>query len=75
MAVSDDDADGYPTMAKYGSAQWLTDFIRNPGAARHYGAKNEMPAYPPQQLTDEDLNLLVRWLTGDYYQVVSGHQE
>lgn len=66
VAVSDDDADGYPTMAKYGSAKWLTDFIRNPGAARHYGAKNEMPAYPPQQLTDEDLNLLVRWLTHDY---------
>ncbi|APZ92045.1 cytochrome b N-terminal domain-containing protein [Fuerstiella marisgermanici] len=66
VAVSDDDADGYPTMAKYGSAKWLTDFIRNPGAPRHYGAKNEMPAYPPQQLTDEDLNLLVRWLTHDY---------
>ncbi len=65
-AISDDDADGYPTMAKYGSAEWLKDFIRNPGAARHYGAKNQMPAYPPEQLTDEDLDLLTRWLTHNY---------
>ena len=64
--VSDDDADGYPTMAKYGSKEWLVDFIRNPGAARHYGEKNRMPAYSETQLTDEELDLLVRWMTGDY---------
>ena len=41
-------------------------FIRNPGAAWHYGAKNRMPASPPEQMTDADLDLLVRWLTHDY---------
>ena len=66
IAVSDDDADGYPTLAKYGSAVWLKDFIRNPGAARHYGEKNQMPAYSPQQLRDDELDLLVRWMTHDY---------
>ena len=66
VAVSDDDADGYPTLAKYGSTAWLKDFIRNPGAARHYGEKNQMPAYSPQQLRDDELDLLVRWMTGDY---------
>lgn len=64
--VSDDDADGYPTMAKYASQDWLKDFIRNPGAARHYGEKNRMPAYGEADLTDEQLDLLVRWMTGDY---------
>ena len=64
--ISDDDADGYPTLAKYGSGAWLKDFIRNPGAARHYGDKNRMPSYSEKQLTDEDLDLLVRWMTGNY---------
>lgn len=59
-------ADGYPTLAKYGSAAWLKDFIRHPDAARHYGAKNEMVVYSPEKLTEENLDLLVRWLTHDY---------
>ena len=53
-------------MAGYGSAAWLRDFIRHPDAMRHYGSKNRMPAYSPEQLTDTDLELLVRWMTGDY---------
>lgn len=63
---SDEGASGYPTMAKYGSAAWLKDFIRNPGAARHYGAKNQMTASTPEKLTETDLDLLVRWMTGDH---------
>jgi len=63
---SDEAASGYPTMAKYGSAAWLKDFIRHPGAARHYGAKNQMTASTPEKLSDQDLDLLVRWMTGDY---------
>ena len=63
---SDEGASGYPTMAKYGSASGLKDFIRNPGAARHYGGKNQMTASTPEKLTDTDLDLLVRWMTGDH---------
>jgi ubiquinol-cytochrome c reductase cytochrome b subunit len=63
---SDEGASGYPTMAKYGSAAWLKDFIRNPGAARHYGAKNQMTSSTPEKLTETDLDLLVRWMTGDH---------
>ena len=66
MEPDDSDASGYPTMAKYGSAAWLKDFIRHPDAARHYGAKNQMVAYSPEKLTDQDLDLLVRWMTRDY---------
>ncbi len=64
--IADEDADGYPSLAQYASQAWLKDFIRNPGAARHYGEKNRMQAYSPQQLSDEELDLLVRWMTGDY---------
>ena len=67
VAIADDDADGYPTMAKYGSAAWLKDFIRNPGAARHYGSKNAMKAYSTANISDQDLDLLVRWMTSNYY--------
>lgn len=66
MAVDSDDTGGYPTLAKYASAEWLRDFIRQPGAERHYGDRNQMPAYGPEQLGDSDLNLLVWWITGDY---------
>jgi len=66
-AQPDDSAAGtYPTLAKYGSAAWLKDFIRHPDAARHYGAKNQMVAYSPQKLSEENLILLVRWMTHDY---------
>ncbi len=66
-AKPDDSAAGsYPTLAKYGSAAWLKDFIRHPDAARHYGAKNQMIVYSPQKLSEQDLDLLVRWLTHDY---------
>jgi ubiquinol-cytochrome c reductase cytochrome b subunit len=64
--VDEASGNGYPTMAGYGSAAWLKDFIRHPDAMRHYGSKNRMPAYGPEQLTDNDLELLVRWMTGDY---------
>ncbi len=66
-ANPDDSAAGtYPTLAKYGSAAWLKDFIRHPDAARHYGTKNQMVVYSPQKLSEENLNLLVRWMTHDY---------
>ncbi|MEY3458112.1 MAG: Menaquinol-cytochrome c reductase cytochrome b subunit [Planctomycetota bacterium] len=64
--VDESTGNGYPTMAGYGSAAWLKDFIRHPDAMRHYGGKNRMPSYSPEQLSDSDLELLVRWMTKDY---------
>lgn len=66
VALADDEADGYPTMAKYASEAWLKDFIRHPDALRHYGEKNQMPAYAERKLSEEDLDLLVRWMTGNH---------
>ena len=60
-----DEGNGYPTLVNYASSEWLKSFISNPGADRHYGSKNKMPAYEGK-LTERELDLLVRWLTGDY---------
>jgi ubiquinol-cytochrome c reductase cytochrome b subunit len=63
---SDDDATGYPDLTGYGSQAWLRDFIGDPGKGQHYGAKNQMPTFKTQ-LREQQMNLLVRWMTGDYY--------
>ena len=63
--ISDDDAEGYPNLSGYGSAAWLKSFLSNPGAGQHYAGKNQMPAYA-KRMTPSELQLLVRWLTGDY---------
>ncbi|MEP3480497.1 MAG: hypothetical protein ABJZ55_14695 [Fuerstiella sp.] len=64
--VSDVDADGYPTLAKCGSAEWLKDFIGSADVARHSGEKNRMPAYSAEKLSDQELDLRVRDMTGDF---------
>ena len=64
--VAEDDESGYPNIAEYASAAWLRDFISNPGTAHHYGNKNSMPAFE-QKLLPQDIDLLVRWMTGDFY--------
>ncbi len=63
--VSEDDADGVPNISGYGSAAWLKSFLSNPGAAQHYGDKNQMPSYA-KAMTEAEMDLLVRWLVGDY---------
>ena len=63
--IGDDDADGYPNLSGYGSSAWLKSFLSNPGAGQHYGEKNQMPAYA-RRMTRVEMDLLVRWLTGDY---------
>jgi len=55
---------GYPDMAEYASAKWLKAFLKNPGSTQFYGKKNQMPAF--QDLPDDELDLLVRWLVKDY---------
>ncbi len=58
---------GYPDLAEYGSAKWLKAFISDPGSDQFYGAKNHMPAYA-DKMNAKDLDLLVRWMTGDYHE-------
>jgi len=60
------DGGGYPDLAQYASKDWLKAFLKNPGSGQFYGAKNHMPAYDGR-LLDSEMDLLIRWMTGDYY--------
>ena len=71
-ALGDDEPlseDVYPILTGYGGQQWLREIILRPEI--HYGGdgdgNNAMPAFAGQ-LTDQQVELLVRWMTGDYYQ-------
>ncbi len=55
-----------PSLEDYGSAKWLRSFITSPSAHRHYGAKNRMKSKEELDLTDRELELLVKWMTRDY---------
>ncbi len=57
---------GSPDLAGYGSAEWLKAFLKNPGSEQFYGAKNRMPSYA-EKLTADEMDVLVRWMTGDYF--------
>jgi ubiquinol-cytochrome c reductase cytochrome b subunit len=51
-----------PDLTGYGSAAWLREFIRNPGADKFYGKRNHMIAFPVEKLSDRDLNMIVEWM-------------
>lgn len=57
---------GGPDLAGYASEQWLRGIITNPGDDRYYGNRNDrMPAFG-EQLRDSEIEMLVRWLRGDW---------
>ena len=52
---------GAPTLAGYGSADWLRGLIRDPGAPAYYDAQNRMPDFG-KRLPPEDIDDLVAFL-------------
>lgn len=54
-----------PTLTSYGGDRWLREFLKNPGHEKFYGSNNVMPAFG-ERLTEKELDLLVRWMVGDY---------
>lgn len=59
--------DLFPVLTNYGGVDWLKAFIANPQA--HYAGdsgNNAMPAFA-DQLSPHELDMLARWLAGDYY--------
>jgi ubiquinol-cytochrome c reductase cytochrome b subunit len=58
-----EEAGGYPDIAGYLSPAWLRDFLTDPGHPQFYGEKNQMPGFA-SRMTPEELQLLVRWMTG-----------
>jgi quinol-cytochrome oxidoreductase complex cytochrome b subunit/mono/diheme cytochrome c family protein len=64
--------DGVPDLAGWGSKDWLKEFIANPAEDKFYGESNDrMPAFRNKAeahrnlLSDEELDLVVRWLRGE----------
>ncbi len=58
-----------PDLTGYGSTEWLTAFLNDPGHPRFYGPDNDkMPAFGKQKrLNDHDIEMLAKWLRGDWY--------
>jgi ubiquinol-cytochrome c reductase cytochrome b subunit len=57
-----------PKLFGYGSPQWITRMIQKPGAPDTYGYlenKDQMPSMA-DQLTDNDVKTIVRYLRNDY---------
>ena len=64
-----------PTLTGYGSHKWLAGMISNPSHEAYYRDTNDrMPAFAvspdPKKntLSPKDLDHLVRWLRGDWYE-------
>ena len=61
-----------PDLFAWGSTRWTTRMIKNPNAPAFYGhleAEQKMPSFG-EQLTDDDLTTLVRYLKGNYVRSV-----
>ena len=58
-----------PSLTGYSSADWLRQFLMNPGAEHNYGKRNVMPAFDSRIMSERDRETLVRWLTGDWFEL------
>jgi quinol-cytochrome oxidoreductase complex cytochrome b subunit/mono/diheme cytochrome c family protein len=57
-----------PDLFGWGSPRWIGRMIRNPNGPSFYGhleAEQKMPAFD-EQLTDDDVTTVVRYIKGDY---------
>ena len=52
-------------LTGYGSAEWLRDFLRDPGKKRFYGSHNAMPSFG-ERLTGQELEFVIKWLLHDW---------
>jgi ubiquinol-cytochrome c reductase cytochrome b subunit len=53
----------------WGSPAWIARMVRKPGASDRYGFLGEhqkMPEFGQDQLSENDLNMVIRYLQGDY---------
>jgi ubiquinol-cytochrome c reductase cytochrome b subunit len=58
-----------PGLFAWGSSQWITRMIRRPTAPDLYGfydEKDKMPPFGPDQMTANDVEMVIRYLKGDY---------
>jgi ubiquinol-cytochrome c reductase cytochrome b subunit len=58
-----------PKLFAWGSPQWIARMIRKPGADDNYGylkAKDQMPPFGSDQLIQNDVEMMTRYLKDDY---------
>lgn len=58
-----------PDLFAWGSPQWMARMIRRPSSPALYGYLGDdqrMPASPRDEMTDADLNTVIRYLMNDY---------
>jgi ubiquinol-cytochrome c reductase cytochrome b subunit len=58
-----------PGLFAWGSPAWIARMVRKPGASDRYGFLAEhrkMPAFGTDQVSDRDLDMVIRYLKGDY---------
>jgi ubiquinol-cytochrome c reductase cytochrome b subunit len=59
-----------PSLFAWGSPQWIARMIHKPGAPDLYGyfekKDDQMPPFSEEQLTTNDVDMLVRYLKNDY---------
>ena len=58
-----------PNLFAWGSPQWTARMIRKPGATNMYGyleEKQKMPAFGLDQVSSNDVDMVIRYLKGDY---------
>ncbi len=58
-----------PGLFAWGSPRWFARMIRKPDALDRYGyleTSNRMPAFGTDQVSDADLNMIIRYLKDDY---------
>jgi len=60
-----------PSLFAWGSDYWITRMVRNPRSSDKYGfldekAPGQMPSFGHEQLTESDLDVVIRYLKGDY---------
>jgi quinol-cytochrome oxidoreductase complex cytochrome b subunit/mono/diheme cytochrome c family protein len=58
-----------PNLFAWGSPRWTTRMIRKPNAADRYGfleKEQKMPAFNTDQLSSNDLQMVILYLRGDY---------
>ncbi|MHC5540836.1 hypothetical protein ACYOEI_21655 [Singulisphaera rosea] len=58
-----------PQLFGWGSRQWIERMIHRPGSPDLYGyleANDQMPAFSSDQLSENDVTMLIRFLKNDY---------
>jgi len=64
--VGSDGEDAGLDLNGYASEEWLKEFIRDPGGETFYPDKNVMPGFDSTEISDRDLNLLVKWMRNEW---------